>query len=77
MEAQLSCVVMYICAMALKCHGADAGSDASQWISNRDGPVPDSELLSLLDQVKLSGEIPLSRCILASVVPMQTEKDAI
>lgn len=32
------------------------GSDAAHWISNRDGPVPDSELLSLLDEVKLSGE---------------------
>ncbi len=32
------------------------GSDSEHWISNRDGPVPDSELLTLLEKVHLAGE---------------------
>ncbi|KAK9916830.1 hypothetical protein WJX75_007512 [Coccomyxa subellipsoidea] len=31
-----------------------SGSESAQWISNRDGPVPDAELISLLDRVHLS-----------------------
>ncbi len=39
--------------MAVLC--ACAGGDSGHWIGNRSGPVPDSELLSLLKEVQLSG----------------------
>ena len=39
-------------------HACCAGADCAHWIGNREGPVPDAELLSLLKEVELSGATP-------------------
>ena len=38
-------------------HACCAGADCAHWIGNREGPVPDAELLSLLKEVELSGVV--------------------